>query len=210
VKVKLHRPQTPATKAASVLLAYLVVAAIALLLPLGGVPDVLAFVLVSVALIVASLVVYQLVWTTQWTRAGLIVIMVLTNYALVAASHDSALVRYGQRITVTVASVRTSHFRKTTTFHYRLVDVDSHQVPGELDQGYDRFRVGEHVTVIADPNGRIEPALPDEVTSALFWWLISGIGLVLTALGSVVAAYNRPLGPRPRRSELGFWHYRSR
>lgn len=112
------------------------------------------------------------------------------------ARDDLTLERRGERISATVVREWRSSTRHT--YDYALTRRDGSSVPGPaLRAGSDRYDVGQHLTVIEDPQGRVRPRTPGQ-TDATDDVLAAG-AFALAALGAVPwAAWRGAVATRRR------------
>jgi hypothetical protein len=69
---------------------------------------------------------------------------------------------------------------------YSLSHLDGTPIRGQLDPPYyDTYTVGEHVTVLEDPSGNVDPGLPGDL-SIVPWSIVSGVGLLTLLISLLV------------------------
>ncbi|MEV4767416.1 hypothetical protein AB0J89_32750 [Micromonospora chokoriensis] len=112
---------------------------------------------------------------------------------------SSVLHHRGERVVATVISVRDDTGR-VHRLHYTLADQDNQRIPGELGRwpgnptgASDKPEgvVGQQVTVVRDPQGLVDPRLPEELVESATGWLFWPGIFVVTAVLSMLAAGRR-------------------
>jgi hypothetical protein len=141
----------------------------------------------------------------QPPRMGLLCLAWLLSALLMFAStvglYTAVLETRGERVEATVTQVRDGT-EKGRHLYYALADPEGTRIPGELDawpgaeigaSHNPEGEVGARVTVMRDPEGLVDPRLPDDVdgSAAVFVWLVV---LTMTAVACMFAG--RPLKPR--------------
>ncbi|QGN45785.1 hypothetical protein GKC29_02215 [Micromonospora sp. WMMC415] len=141
----------------------------------------------------------------QPPRMGLLCLAWLLSGLLLFASamglYTTVLEARGERVEATVTQVRDGT-EKGRHLYYALADPEGTRIPGELGawpgaeigaSHNPEGEVGARVTVIRDPEGLVDPRLPDDVDgpSAMFIWLVA---VTMTAVACMLAG--RPLKPR--------------
>ncbi|WP_406114558.1 hypothetical protein [Streptomyces sp. NBC_01014] len=120
--------------------------------------------------------------------AALFIVLASVMSAGVAgmARDDLTLQQRGARVTATVVKERIDPIqgRKARQSHYTLQRRDGTPVPGpEMTTQSDRYDVGNVLTVIADPQGKLAPRTPDQASAT---GELAGSGaLALLALAAV-------------------------
>ncbi|WP_283139165.1 hypothetical protein [Rhizohabitans arisaemae] len=125
---------------------------------------------------------------------------------------DWYLRAFGERVTAVVASERERVDDGVTVYDYRLKRIDGRAVNGRLESN-ERYPVAEHVLVLADPLGVINPrhrggwAVPEDGPVTLL--IFGGLVIVVITAGVRGEFRRRTLRPwpgrRPRNRE--FWAY---
>jgi hypothetical protein len=140
--------------------------------------------------------------SVAWLLSGLLM------FASVAGASTAVLVARGERVEATVTRVRDGT-EKGRNLRYTLVDSSGTRIPGELATwpgaqiGADHNpegAVGSRVTVVRDPEGLVDPRLPDDVDgpAAVFvWFVVFGLTAVACMLaGRPVAVRQKVRAPR--------------
>ncbi|MGX1914761.1 hypothetical protein ACWIID_38955 [Streptomyces phaeochromogenes] len=107
-------------------------------------------------------------------------------YVAGMAREDLTLQQRGEKVTATVTKERLdpAQGRKARHSHYTLERQDGTRVPGpEMETTSDKYDVGQVLTVIEDPEGKLKPRTPGEVDST--GELLGSGTLALAALGCV-------------------------
>ncbi|MFE9689847.1 hypothetical protein [Micromonospora sp. NPDC005806] len=143
----------------------------------------------------------------QPPRMGLLSLAWLLSGLLMFASamgfYTAVLEARGKRVEATVTQVRDGT-EKGRHLYYALADLEGTRIPGELGgwpgaeigaSHNPEGEVGARVTVIRDPEGLVDPRLPDDVDgpAAVIIWLVV---FTMTAVACMLAG--RPLKPRVR------------
>ncbi|MER7470794.1 hypothetical protein [Micromonospora sp. NPDC000018] len=138
-------------------------------------------------------------------RMGLLSLAWLLSGLLMFASamgfYTAVLETRGKRVEAIVTQVRDGT-EKGRHLYYALADPEGIRIPGELGawpgaeigaSHNPEGEVGSRVTVIRDPEGLVDPRLPDDVdgAGAVFIWLV-----VFTMTAVVCMLAGRPLKPR--------------
>ncbi|RLK09485.1 hypothetical protein DER29_5985 [Micromonospora sp. M71_S20] len=141
----------------------------------------------------------------QPPRMGMLCLAWLLSGLLIFASamgfYTAVLEARGKRVEATVTQVRDGR-EKGRHLYYALADPEGTRIPGELGvwpgaeigaSHNPEGEVGARVTVIRDPEGLVDPRLPDDVDgpSGVFIWLVA---FTMTAVACMLAG--RPLKPR--------------
>ncbi|MEV6791831.1 hypothetical protein AB0M87_07485 [Streptomyces sp. NPDC051320] len=111
---------------------------------------------------------------------------VMSVYVAGTARDDFTLQSRGERVTATVVKERLDppQGRQARHSHYTLKQQDGTRVPGpEMDTISDLYNVGEVLTVIQDPQGKLRPETPGEADST--GDLVGAGAFALAALGAV-------------------------
>ena len=130
-----------------------------------------------------------------WLLSGLLMFASTTGF------YTAVLETRGERVEATVTHVRDGT-EKGRHLYYALADPEGTRIPGELDawpgaeigaSNNPEGEVGARVTVIRDPEGLVDPRLPDDVDGpdAVFSCLLV---FTMTAVACMLAG--RPLKPR--------------
>jgi hypothetical protein len=142
----------------------------------------------------------------QPPRMGLLCLAWLLSGLLMFASamglYTAVLEARGERAEATVTQVRDGT-EKGRHLYYTLADPEGTRIPGELGawpgaeigtSHNPEGEVGARVTVIRDPEGLVDPRLPDDVdgSAAVFIWLVV---FTMTAMACMLAG--RPLTAKP-------------
>jgi hypothetical protein len=123
---------------------------------------------------------------------------------------STVLTHRGEQLEATVTAVRDD--RGTSRhLYYTLADPNGRRIPGELGQWPgvsastgSEGQVGDRVTVVRDPEGLVDPRLPDELPGT---WIMYVIGLVAYAAIAVLCLLagrpetderTKPARPRPQ------------
>jgi len=130
---------------------------------------------------------------------GLIAAMALA-YTLPTGVQTATLALRGSTIDSTVIDVKSMEGKSTwIIYRYKLADPDGHEITGRLTEtgGFnDGRRVGDHVLVVADPDGLVDPETPSQVAAARRHWIVCGISFLVTALMALWSARSVP-SPSP-------------
>ncbi|MEU1842615.1 hypothetical protein [Micromonospora sediminicola] len=144
--------------------------------------------------------------SAQPPRMGLLCLAWLLSGLLMFASamgfYTAVLEARGERVETTVTQVRDGT-EKGRHLYYALVDPEGTRIPGELGawpgaeigaNHNPEGEVGARVTVIRDPEGLVDPRLPDDVDGsvAVPIWLVV---FTMTAVACMLAG--RPLRAKP-------------
>ncbi|GIF51827.1 hypothetical protein DFJ67_5853 [Asanoa ferruginea] len=176
----------------------------------AGLVAVLGTILWCLALVAAVLVTYPakpprtVLLSVAWVLSGLLM------FASVMGFYTAVLEARGNRVEATVTQVRDSS-EKGRHLYYALADPDGTRIPGELGSwpgaeigasDNPEGEVGARVTVIRDPEGLVDPRLPDDVNglAAVFVWVVV---FTLTAVACMFAGRqptDTPVVRRPRRT----------
>ncbi|RAO05395.1 hypothetical protein ONO23_01396 [Micromonospora noduli] len=142
----------------------------------------------------------------QPLRMGLLCLAWLLSGLLMFASamgfYTAVLEARGKRVEATVTQVRDGR-EKGRHLYYALADLEGTRIPGELSvwpgaeigaSHNPEGEVGARVTVIRDPEGLVDPRLPDDVDGsvAVPIWLVV---FTMTAVACMLAG--RPLRAKP-------------
>ncbi|RAO59982.1 hypothetical protein [Micromonospora saelicesensis] len=146
----------------------------------------------------------------------LVLASLVSAFLMLAAAQglwSAVLTHRGERVVATVISLR-DETGKVHQLHYTLADQHNQRIPGELGRwpgnptgasDKPEGAVGQRVTVVRDPQGLVDPRLPEElVESESGWPLWPGI-FAVTAVLSMLAAGRRAIngdgttGSRRRR-----------
>ncbi|MEU6995601.1 hypothetical protein ABZ953_33715 [Streptomyces sp. NPDC046465] len=106
-------------------------------------------------------------------------------YGVGLVRDDLALRARGEKITAAVAKERLDPGQgKGRRSHYVLEQRDGTRVPGpEMGTGFKEYEVGDVLTVLADPEGELEPRTPAEADATAE--LVSAGAAALAAVGAV-------------------------
>jgi hypothetical protein len=124
------------------------------------------------------------------SSAGTALFIVVTSlfaaYSLGLADEDFTLQQRGEKVTATVVEERRdpARGRKGRNSHYTLERRDGTRIPGpEMRTTSDAYDVGQVLTVLADPEGKLKPRTLGEADAT--GELVLAGALALAALGSV-------------------------
>ncbi|MFG2012327.1 hypothetical protein ACGFNF_25025 [Micromonospora sp. NPDC048868] len=166
----------------------------------------------SAALALAVLV----TWPAEPPRMGLLcaawVVGALLMFVAAEGLWSAVLTHRGERVEATVTAVREGQ-EDGRHLYYTLADPDGRRIAGELGQwpgssigasDNPEGTVGHRVTVVRDPEGLVDPRLPEELTDAGGMWIVGPAVLVVTAVfcmlaGRPVAHHARTTSARRRR-----------
>jgi hypothetical protein len=130
-----------------------------------------------------------------WRHVGTAAVLAASILGLVLAP-SVALATSGREVTAVVSHVNgyDDRFGHHTT--YSLATLSGSPIPGQLDSpDGESYSVGEHLTVIADPTGRVDPQPHDELDVSELTSVIV-VALVLAAVSQIVMW-------RPRQAVVG-------
>ncbi|MGC4750285.1 hypothetical protein ACLQ28_32150 [Micromonospora sp. DT201] len=135
-----------------------------------------------------------------------VVLLVLTSlvsaFFMLAAAEglwSTVLTHRGERVVATVVSLR-DETGKVHQLHYTLADQHNQRIPGELGRwpgnptgasDKPEGAVGQRVTVVRDPQGLVDPRLPEELVESASGWPLWPSIFVVTAVLSTLAAGRR-------------------
>jgi hypothetical protein len=149
-------------------------------------------------------------------RMGLLVVSWLVSALLMFVATEglwsAVLTHRGERVEATVVALRDGT-GKGRHIYYTLADPDGRRLPGELGQwpgssigasGNPEGAAGQRLTVVRDPEGLVDPRLPEELTDAEGLWIVGLIVFVVTAVlcvlaGRPVTHHDRTTSSRRRR-----------
>ncbi|WP_186316190.1 hypothetical protein [Catellatospora sichuanensis] len=128
-------------------------------------------------------------------RMGLLLVAWVLSPLLMAVAAwglwSAVLTDRGQRVEATVISLRDAK-GSSRHLYYTLADPSGRPIPGELGRwpgssigasGNPEGTVGQRVTVVRDPEGLVDPRLPEELTDAAGLWIIGpGVASVIAVL----------------------------
>jgi hypothetical protein len=86
-----------------------------------------------------------------------------------------------------------------------LADAGVRRIPGHLSEDGRHFDVGDEVAGVVDRRDWVEPKTTGEVDAVRPLWLAAVIGLILTAVMSVLDGRSRGTGRPLRSGPLGIW-----
>ncbi|MGW3508190.1 hypothetical protein [Streptomyces sp. NPDC000994] len=152
---------------------------------LGPVLQVLVWIVNGVLLI---LLIERLGATESSLYAALFIVIVsaLAVHTIGMARDDLTLQHRGERVSATVVKewLDPPQGRKGQLSHYRLQHQDGTRVPGpDMQTTSDLYDVGQVLTVIEDPKGKLSPRTPGQADPTAE--LLGAGALALAALGSV-------------------------
>ncbi|MBV1854510.1 hypothetical protein [Catellatospora tritici] len=130
-----------------------------------------------------------------WTAAAGLIGFLLVVSVLVETG-PSLLQLRGGRVEARVTAVREAGSSQDR-YHYTLTTPGWRPVSGELTSGEPRYRVGDPVTVVEDPNGLADPMLPSELTEHRQSWLALIVLYLVTAVLCLLAGRPRPAADAP-------------
>jgi hypothetical protein len=121
--------------------------------------------------------------------------------------HATTLELRGVTVYSTVIDVSSAESRASITHVYKLADPEGHQIAGHLSETGDLLsghrRVGDHVLVVADPDGLVDPETPGQIADARLVWIANGLSLVATAIMALRTARSGPGMKRVRSQTDG-------
>jgi hypothetical protein len=110
--------------------------------------------------------------------------------------HAATLELRGARVDSAVLEVRSSVGKASIGHEYTLADPQGHRIAGHLSETGDLLsnnrRVGDHVLVVADPDGLVDPETPDQLADARLVWIANGVSLVVTVFMALRTARSAP------------------
>lgn len=117
--------------------------------------------------------------------AFIVIASLFAAYGANLVRDDLALQVRGKKATATVVQERLDPGQgKGRRSHYVLEWQDGTRVPGpEMGTSLKKYEVGQVLTILADPQGKLEPRTPDEADATSE--LLSSAGAALAALGAV-------------------------
>jgi hypothetical protein len=119
-------------------------------------------------------------------------VFVLTTPSCV---HAATLELRGVNVYSTVINVNSNESKAAKGYTYKLADPQGHEIAGHLLETGDLLseprRVGDHVLVVADPGGLVDPETPGQLSGRLSW-IANGLSLVGTVFMALWAARSGP------------------
>ncbi|MGW5561382.1 hypothetical protein ACWER9_29695 [Micromonospora sp. NPDC003944] len=156
------------------------------------------------ALLVAGLVVSppprMITLSVAWLTSALL--MYLATLGLWSA----VLVHRGERVVATVTDVRDGSSR-SRHLYYTLADQHDRRIPGELGtwpgssigaSDNQEGSVGQRVVVVRDPEGLVDPRLPEEAANAQGNLVLLPVVYVVLAVLCMLAGRPRPVDETPQ------------
>ncbi|MEU6076749.1 hypothetical protein [Micromonospora sp. NPDC047074] len=138
-------------------------------------------------------------WPAEPPRMGLLCAAWVVGAILMFVASEGlwsvVLTQRGERVDATVTALRQGQ-EDSRHLYYTLADPDGRRIPGELGQwpgarigasDNPEGDVGHGVTVVRDPEGLVDPRLPEELTDAGGLWVIVPVVFVVLAVFCMLA-----------------------
>ena len=183
---------------ATVLGPYVAVALVVVLLVFARVPATWSVGISLMAWAVALLIGLRLVRVagSGWSVIGGAVAGLVFVLTASSGVHATTLELRGVFVYSTVIEVGSSDSRASITCVYTLAGPDGRQIAGHLSESGDLLsshrRVGDHLLVVADPDGLVDPETPGQVANARPVWIANVVSFVVTAFMAIWTAGSVP------------------